>query len=67
MPSPFFQDANEARIHLEAQRWPHGPNCPRCGNARVDHISKMEGKAHVPACTRRLRSPTLNAMTGCSP
>nr|WP_281288581.1 transposase [Mesorhizobium intechi] len=54
-------------MHLEAQRWPHGPNCPRCGNARVDHISKMEGKAHVPACTRRLRSPTLNAMTGCSP
>lgn len=46
--SPIFQDANEARIHLEAQRWPHGPNCPHCGNARADRITKMEGKAHRP-------------------
>lgn len=46
--SPIFHDANAAREHLEAQRWPHGPNCPHCGNARADRITKMEGKAHRP-------------------
>ncbi|MDG4855270.1 MULTISPECIES: IS1595 family transposase [unclassified Mesorhizobium] len=43
---PIFTDAEAAREHLEAQRWPHGPNCPHCGNARADRITKMEGKAH---------------------
>ncbi|MER8453763.1 IS1595 family transposase [Mesorhizobium sp. M1428] len=46
--SPIFQDADAARIHLEAQRWPYGPNCPHCGNANPDRITKMEGKAHRP-------------------
>lgn len=46
--SPIFQDADAARVHLEAQRWPHGPNCPHCGNANPDRITKMEGKAHRP-------------------
>ncbi|MCV3243767.1 IS1595 family transposase [Mesorhizobium sp. ZC-5] len=44
----IFQDADAARIHLEAQRWPHGPNCPHCGNADATRITKMEGKAHRP-------------------
>lgn len=46
--SPIFQDTEAAREHLEAQRWPEGPNCPHCGNARPDRIKKMEGKAHRP-------------------
>jgi len=46
--SPIFIDADAARIHLEAQRWPHGPNCPHCGNARADRITAMKGKAHRP-------------------
>ncbi|SMH42606.1 IS1595 family transposase [Mesorhizobium australicum] len=46
--SPIFQDADAARVHLEAQRWPHGPNCPHCGNARADRITAMKGKAHRP-------------------
>lgn len=46
--SPIFQDADKAREHLEAQRWPHGPNCPHCGNAKSDRITKMGGKAHRP-------------------
>lgn len=46
--SPIFQNADAARIHLEAQRWPHGPNCPHCGNAQPARITKMEGKAHRP-------------------
>ena len=28
---PIFQDADKARAHLEATRWPHGPICPHCG------------------------------------
>ena len=46
--SPIFKDAEAARVHLEAQRWPHGPNCPHCGNARADRITAMQGKAHRP-------------------
>ena len=46
--SPIFTDAEKAREHLEAQRWPHGRNCPHCGNAQPDRITKMEGKAHRP-------------------
>ncbi|MBS3648154.1 IS1595 family transposase [Pseudaminobacter sp. 19-2017] len=45
---PIFTDADEARKHLEAQRWPHGPNCPHCGNAQADRITAMKGKAHRP-------------------
>jgi transposase-like protein len=45
---PIFTDADAAREHLEAQRWPDGPNCPHCGNARADRITAMKGKAHRP-------------------
>lgn len=44
--NPIFQDADKAREHLEAQRWPNGPICPHCGNIHPDRIKKMEGKAH---------------------
>jgi transposase-like protein len=45
---PIFTDADAARVHLEAQRWPNGPICPHCGNANETRITKMEGKAHRP-------------------
>lgn len=45
---PIFQDADEARKHLEAQRWPHGPICPHCGNTDQTRITAMQGKAHRP-------------------
>ena len=44
----IFTDANAAREHLEAQRWPNGPYCPHCGNADQDRIVKMEGEKHRP-------------------
>lgn len=44
--SPIFQDADAARVHLEAQRWPNGPACPHCGNADPVRITSMKGKAH---------------------
>lgn len=44
--SPIFTDADAARIHLEAQRWPNGLICPHCGNANETRITAMQGKAH---------------------
>src|SRR5438105_1263785 len=41
-----FHDEEAARAHLEATRWPKGPECPHCGG--VERISRLEGKAHRP-------------------
>src|SRR6266571_890403 len=41
-----FHDEDAARAHLEATRWPKGPECPHCGG--VERISRLEGKAHRP-------------------
>ncbi|WP_422373299.1 IS1595 family transposase [Hoeflea sp.] len=41
---PIFHDEDAAREHLEAIRWPHGPNCPHCGNIDASKIAKVEGK-----------------------
>ena len=41
---PIFTDADKAREHLEATRWPHGPVCPHCGV--IAEATKLEGKAH---------------------
>jgi transposase-like protein len=46
--NPIFQDADKARRYLEAQRWPHGPTCPHCGNADPEAITGLKGKAHRP-------------------
>ncbi|HEV7276110.1 MAG TPA: IS1595 family transposase [Devosiaceae bacterium] len=46
--SPIFTDADKARVHLEAQRWPNGPVCPHCGNVDQTRITAMQGKAHRP-------------------
>lgn len=43
---PIFTDADKAREHLEATRWPHGPVCPHCGV--VDQATGLKGKAHRP-------------------
>jgi transposase-like protein len=45
---PVFTDADAARKHLEAQRWPSGPVCPHCGNVDQSKITAMQGKAHRP-------------------
>lgn len=54
---PMFQDAELARRWLEAQRWPHGINCPHCGNADPKKIVALgyqppkadgKGKPHRP-------------------
>lgn len=46
--NPIFTDADKARQHLEAMRWPNGPVCPHCGNCDPDAIRALKGKAHRP-------------------
>lgn len=41
--SPIFQDADKAREHLEALRWPQGPICPHCGV--VNEATELKGKS----------------------
>jgi len=41
--APIFTDADKARAHLEATRWPHGPICPHCGV--VNEATYVGGKA----------------------
>ncbi len=44
MNQPHFHDADKAREHLEAIRWPKGPVCPHCGSAE-NHYA-LKGVAH---------------------
>ena len=43
---PIYQDADKAREHLEALRWPDGPVCPHCGV--IDNAHEMTGKSTRP-------------------
>jgi transposase-like protein len=40
---PVFTDADKARAHLEASRWPNGPICSHCGV--VNEATYVGGKA----------------------
>ncbi len=44
----IFQDADAARAHLEATRWPEGPICPHCGV--VDQATNVGGKSARAGC-----------------
>ena len=46
--APIYQDADLARVHLEALQWPEGPVCPHCGNIAQDRITKLRGKSTRP-------------------
>lgn len=41
---PIFNDEDAARVFLERQRWPHGPECPHCGV--IDEATLLQGKRH---------------------
>jgi transposase-like protein len=45
---PIFNDADKAREHLEAQRWPSGPVCPHCG-ATSEHVKAIAGARANPS------------------
>lgn len=42
----IYHDDEAARLHLEAQRWPDGPYCPRCGEA--EKVTRLQGKSTAP-------------------
>ena len=42
----IFHDDEAARLHLEAQRWPNGPYCPRCGEA--ENVTRLQGQSTAP-------------------
>lgn len=44
--NPIFQDAEQARLHLESLRWEHGRACPHCGD--LDNSSPTASKNHKP-------------------
>lgn len=44
--NPIYHDDEAARLHLEAQRWPNGPYCPRCGEA--ENVRRMGGTSTAP-------------------
>src|SRR5215469_4019154 len=39
---PIYHDEDAARLHLEATRWPNGPQCPWCG--LTEYVSALGGK-----------------------
>jgi transposase-like protein len=43
---PIFTDAEKAREHMEAIRWPSGPVCPHCG--AEDEATLIKGKTVRP-------------------
>jgi len=50
--NPIFTDADKAREHLEALRWPNGPVCPHCGStheavARVETTGKKTKEVYM--------------------
>jgi transposase-like protein len=42
--NPIFNDEEKAREHMEGLRWPDGPVCPHCGEAK--NVHRLEGKSH---------------------
>lgn len=43
---PIYHDEDAARRHLEATRWPNGPQCPWCG--LTEHVSALGGESMGP-------------------
>jgi transposase-like protein len=53
--APRFTDADAAREHLEALRWPEGPFCPHCGSFNAKRLPAQRGrptKAHPEGAIR---------------
>jgi hypothetical protein len=45
-----FPDEDACRVYLVARRWPHGVNCPRCGNVKVFPVGSMAFKWQCYEC-----------------
>lgn len=62
----IFTDADKARAHFETIRWPNGPVCPHCGEAkkvyRVAGKSARPGLIHCNACEGQFTVTTGGVM-----
>ena len=47
--NPIFQNADAAREHLEAQRWPDGAVCPHCGCVGDKPVTAIKGARSRPS------------------
>lgn len=63
---PIFTDADQARAHFEAIRWPNGPVCPHCGETekvyRVNGKSARPGLIHCNGCDGQFTVTTGGVM-----
>lgn len=63
---PVFHDADKARAHFEAIRWPEGPHCPHCGETqkvyRVAGKSARPGLIHCNSCSGQFTVTTGGVM-----
>lgn len=51
----YFHDANAARRHLEAIRWPNGPICPHCGeDSKVWKIKSKSTRPGLYKCGNKI-------------
>nr|WP_016745116.1 IS1595 family transposase [Rhizorhabdus wittichii] len=53
--APHFTDADKAREHLEALRWPNGAVCPHCQSVNAQRLPAQRGrptKAHPEGAVR---------------
>ncbi len=46
----YFPDEEACKSYLQSNRWPNGVCCPRCGNDKVNSLSKMPFKWECSAC-----------------
>jgi hypothetical protein len=46
-----FPDEEACKAYLMKRRWPHGPQCPRCGNDKVFAVGSMPFKWQCYVCT----------------
>jgi transposase-like protein len=62
--APHFHDAEAARKHLEAIRWPDGPVCPHCGNyEKIYEVKSAKARAGVYACAACRKQFTVTVGT----
>jgi len=48
--APRFTDADKAREHLEALRWPNGPFCPHCGSFDATRLQGSKARPGTVQC-----------------
>ncbi|KQN25890.1 transposase [Sphingomonas sp. Leaf33] len=62
--APRFTDAEAAREHLEALRWPQGPVCPHCGSYDAKRMPPVRGTASKAHPEGKLRNGVVQC-NGC--